>query len=62
MRRYETKNEKINTSHNTLLTKTWLSYFEGSLRQRGSLLQIDPAEDFPWSMGQAGEHPVCGKS
>lgn len=27
----------------------------------GSLLQVDSAEDLPWSIGQAGEHPGSGK-
>lgn len=56
-----TKYMQITTLHDAL-TKTWLCYFEWSLRQRGSVLQVDLAEDFPWSMGQAGEHPLCSKS
>lgn len=25
-------------------------------------MHVDPAEDLPWSVGQTGEHPLCGKS
>lgn len=25
-------------------------------------MQVDPTEDLPWSMGQAGKHPRDGKS
>lgn len=44
------------------LTVEWPCDSGRQLRQMGSMLQIDPAEDLPWSMGQAGEHPGCGKT
>lgn len=47
---------------NTLLTVTLLGEPRGPLGQRRPVLQGDPAEDVPWSVGQAGEHPRCGRA
>ena len=47
---------------NSLLTMTLLGEPRGPLGQRRPALQGDPAEDVPWSVGQAGEHPRCSRA
>lgn len=54
--------QHVKSYGSVVLTVTQLGAPRRPVCQGRLVLQMDPAEDVPWSVGQTGEHPRCSRA